>query len=88
MRLRIWPFRSIGLKWQNMVPGLITVTLPASIAGDMPVVAQRLVDRMHALLERNTDGQLNPVERDELEALVEMAEFAQLVAAAVRKAVP
>ena len=72
----------------NMAPGLITVTLPASVANDMPVMAQRLVDRMHELLERNTDDQLDPVEREELEALVEMAEFAQVVAAAVRKAMP
>jgi len=71
-----------------MSAGSITVTLPASVAGEIPVLARRLVDRMHELLERNTEGQVNGVEREELEALVEMAEFAQLVATAVRQATP
>jgi hypothetical protein len=66
----------------------ITLTLPASVATDVPVMAQRLIDRMHELLERNTEWQLNSIERDELEALVDMAEFAQLVASAIRKAAP
>lgn len=71
-----------------MPSGSITVTLPASVAADIPVMAQRLVDRMHELLERNTDGHLSDAEREEVEALVEMAEFAQLFASAVRKAAP
>jgi hypothetical protein len=66
----------------------ITLTLPASIASALPTMAGRLVDRMHELLERNTEGQLTAVERDELEGLVEMAQFAQLLAAAVQKTVP
>ena len=66
----------------------ITVTLPADVASEIPVIAQRLVDRMHELLERNTDGQLSAAEKDDLEALVEMAEFAQIFASAVRKATP
>jgi hypothetical protein len=37
---------------------------------------------MHELLERNTDGLLSAVERSELETLVKMAEFAQLLALA------
>lgn len=69
-----------------MPPPSITFTLPTNVAGEIPVLAQRLLDRMHQLLERNTDGQLNPIERDEVAALVEMAEFAQMVAVAVRKA--
>ena len=66
----------------------ITLTLPASVATAIPTMAQRLVDRMHELLERNTDGQLTPTERDELESLVDMAQIAQLFAAAVQKATP
>jgi hypothetical protein len=66
----------------------ITVTLPASVAMQVPALAKPLVDRMHELLERNTEGQLSAIERDELEGLVRMAEFAELVAAAVRKAAP
>ena len=34
---------------------------------------------MHALLERNTDGALSSVEREELETLVQMAQFAQVL---------
>jgi hypothetical protein len=39
---------------------------------------------MHRLLERNTEGALSPVEREELEKLVEMAQFGQLVSMALR----
>jgi len=63
----------------------ITVTLPASVAHDLPIMAERLVERMHVLLERNTEGQLSELEREELEALVEMAEFAQVFATAVHR---
>ena len=66
----------------------VTLTLPASLANALPAMAQRLVDRMHELLERNTDGQLSPHERDELESLVDMAQFAQVFATAVQKATP
>lgn len=66
----------------------ITLTLPASVASAIPTMASRLLDRMHELLERNTDGQLSPIERDELERLVEMAEFAQICAMAVEKGAP
>jgi hypothetical protein len=66
----------------------VTLTLPASLATALPAMAQRLVDRMHELLERNTDGQLSAHERDELDSLVDMAQFAQVFAAAVQKATP
>jgi hypothetical protein len=66
----------------------VTLTLPASLANALPAMAQRLIDRMHELLERNTDGQLSAHERDELESLVDMAQFAQVFAAAVQKATP
>jgi hypothetical protein len=66
----------------------VTLTLPASVASAIPAMAQRLVDRLHELLERNTDGQLTDNERQELESLVDMAQFAQVFAAAVQKAAP
>jgi hypothetical protein len=66
----------------------VTLTLPASVATAIPAMAQRLVDRLHELLERNTDGQLTANEREELESLVDMAQFAQVFAAAVQKAAP
>jgi len=36
---------------------------------------------LQALMDRNTEGALNPVEREELEALVEMSEAIALVRA-------
>lgn len=49
-------------------------------------MAKGLVDRMHKLLERNTEGTLGKFEQEELVTLVEMAEFAQVFALAVVKA--
>ena len=46
----------------------------------------RSLDRLHALLERNTDGGLSPVERSELETLVQMAQFGQILSMALRGA--
>jgi hypothetical protein len=43
---------------------------------------------MHELLERNTEGQLNPIERAELETLVQMAQVAQILAMMVRSPDP
>jgi hypothetical protein len=40
---------------------------------------------MHALLERNTDGELSSTEKAELKALVQMAEFGQIVSMALKK---
>ncbi len=42
-----------------------------------------LLDRMHELLERNTEGTLSDVEQESLETLVQMAQFGQLIAAAL-----
>jgi hypothetical protein len=39
---------------------------------------------MHELLERNTNGQLTPSEKSELETLVRLAEFGQIVSMAAR----
>lgn len=81
-----WPTERNADRLNVMPADPITVTLPASVARAIPLMADRLLDRMHELLERNTDGQLSPIEREELERLVEMAEFAQVFAAAVQKA--
>ena len=61
----------------------VTVTLPRSTVGGILALSAELTDRMHALLERNTDGALGPVERAELETLVQMAHFGQIVSMAV-----
>ncbi len=67
-----------------MAHDTITLTLPAAIAQDVPAMAQGLLERMHQLLERNTDGTLTDQERGQLEGLVEMAQFAQILATAVQ----
>jgi hypothetical protein len=64
----------------------ITLTLPRSVVPDVVALSDTLTDRMHALLERNTDGALSPVERAELETLVQMAQFGQILSMALRGA--
>ena len=60
----------------------ITLTLPRSVIPDVVALSETLTDRRHALLERNTDGGLSPVERSELETLVQMAQFGQILSMA------
>jgi hypothetical protein len=61
----------------------ITVSVPRSVLADIVKLSGDLTDRMHELLERNTDGQLGPTEKAELETLVQMAEFGQIVSMAL-----
>lgn len=58
----------------------ITLTIPEQIAGELPIISAELNDRMHELLERNTDGGLSALGRRELDTLVRMAHFGQIVA--------
>lgn len=58
----------------------ITLRIPRSVVAELPQVSRELNDRMHDLLERNTEGTLGPGERAELETLVKMAQFAQILA--------
>ena len=67
-----------------MTSDTITLKLPQSVANTMPELAQRLTDHMHGLLERNTEDTLTAMEQAELSALVEMAEFAQIIAMTVQ----
>jgi hypothetical protein len=76
------PGRSVYLDTMSVVD-TITLTLPRQTARAFPALAQGLLDRMHELLERNTDGALNERERAEVKALAEMAQFAQVVAMAI-----
>lgn len=64
----------------NAPSDVVTITLPRSMMPELPVFATALNDRMHELLERNTDGRLSDGERVELESLVQMAQFAQIFA--------
>lgn len=62
------------------------IPVPRSVAADVPVVADLLTDRMHELLERNTDGALNEVERAELDLLVRVTQITQVLSVALKAA--
>jgi hypothetical protein len=64
----------------------VVLTIPRALVSELPSLSRGLTDRMHALLERNTEGTLNPTEREELETLVDMAQFAQLLVMAAQGA--
>ena len=57
----------------------ISVRLPRAVVAELPTLSADLTARMHALLERSTEGELNANEREELETLVRMAEVAQIL---------
>ena len=65
---------------------IVVLSIPRALAPELPALSQSLTDRMHALLERNTDGALNATEREELTTLVEMAQFAEILATAAHGA--
>ena len=60
----------------------VTLTLPRSMLPELPALAKNLNDRMHELLERNTEGTLVETERAELETLVQVAQVVQILAMA------
>jgi len=62
----------------------VTVSLPRTVLTDIVQLSSELIDRMHALLERNTDGQLSSAEKAELDTLVRIAEFGQIVSMALQ----
>jgi hypothetical protein len=68
----------------NMGAETVTLTFPRSAIGGVVSLAAALIDGMHELLERNTDGALSETERDRLETLVQMAQFGQIVSASLQ----
>jgi hypothetical protein len=64
---------------------VVTITLPRSIIPELPAFASVLEDRMHHLLERNTEGALTETERAELEGLVQMAQLRGLAGGAAAR---
>ena len=62
----------------------VTVSLPRTVLTGIVQLSSELIDRMHALLERNTDGQLSSAEKAELDTLVRIAEFGQIVSMALQ----
>ena len=61
----------------------ITISLPRDLLADIAHLSDDLIDRMHELLEKNTDGKLAHVEKRELGALVRLAELAQIASTAL-----
>jgi hypothetical protein len=61
----------------------ITISVSRSMLADIVQLSAELTDRMHELLERNTDGSLTSSEKAELESLVRMAQFGQIVSVAL-----
>lgn len=62
----------------------VTLSLPRQVLTDLATLTDEMTDRMHALLERNTDGQLDEVELRELEFLTSVAQFGQIIALALK----
>jgi hypothetical protein len=61
----------------------VTFSVPRAVLSDIARLSDDLTDHMHQLLERNTDGALNAREQAELETLVRMAQFGQIVSLAL-----
>ena len=61
----------------------ITFSVSRAVLTDISHLSAELTDRMHELLERNTEGPLNPNETAELQTLVRMAEFGQIISMAL-----
>lgn len=64
----------------------VLFSLPRMVLAELPALSAELTDRMHELLERNTEGSLGVTERAELETLVRMAQFAEILAMAAQGA--
>jgi len=62
----------------------ITFSVPRAVLSDISRLSVELTDRLHELLERNTEGKLNPTEAAELQTLVQMAQFSQIVSMALQ----
>jgi hypothetical protein len=62
----------------------ITLSLTRDAAVELVHLSDELTDRLHELLERNTDGALSSQEKAELTRLVHMAEFSQMVSTALQ----
>lgn len=62
----------------------VTLTFPKAAVNGVSEISADLLDRMHALLERNTDGSLSAIEKAELETLVRMTQFSELLSSALQ----
>jgi hypothetical protein len=64
----------------------VTITLPRCVVEQISSPSAALLDRMHELLERNAEGYLAPIEREELETLVMLVQFSQIILAMLARA--
>jgi hypothetical protein len=64
----------------------ITLSFTRDAALELVHLSDEMTDRLHELLERNTDGALTSQEQAELTRLVNMAQFSQLVSTALAAA--
>ena len=62
----------------------VTLVFPGEALPEVISLSESLLERMHHLLERNNDGHLSAIEREELETLVHMAQFGQIITSALR----
>jgi len=61
----------------------ITLTLARSQLEGIQQLSSDLVERMHELLEKNTEGEITELEKSELETLVRISQFSQIVSMAL-----
>jgi hypothetical protein len=78
--------RKMNGRGANMIQAAdpISLMMPRALASEIIELSSDLTDRMHELLERNTDDLLTPVEKAELRKLVSITEIGQIVAAAMQ----
>ena len=62
----------------------VTISVPRTTLASIVEMSSEMTDRMHQLLEKNTDGDLRAHEKAELESLVRIAELGQIAALALR----
>jgi hypothetical protein len=62
----------------------VIISVPRAVLSTIVDLSAELTDRMHQLLERNTDGDLRSHEKAELETLVRVAELGQIVSMALQ----
>jgi hypothetical protein len=62
----------------------IIISVPRAVLSAIAELPTELNDRMHQLLETNTEGNLRSFQKAELEGLVRIAQLGQIAAMALR----
>jgi hypothetical protein len=68
----------------TMLEDTVTVTFPRPVLTGLAGISASITDRLHALLEKNTEGVINATEKQELEGLVRIAQVDQIVTMALQ----